>query len=137
MRLWDFLFAFGPCVLFRISLGILNELSRRMGSVDLGEVRELLRKIEHSLDVADLTIFASHQFLACDNALVDRVRAKVRKDAAKPSLPLTVKVFPPQGQQENFFGQSVSTPPSVSSAREQRFREKSVLNSLAGFMGQQ
>jgi hypothetical protein len=139
VRLWDFLFAFGPCVLFRTSLGILHELFNRMviKSIPLVEVREVLRKIENSLTLADLTIFACHQFTDCDNVMVEGFRELVRKEPTTRTVvptnqPLTVRGSSVLISDESYFGEEKIRRPS-STRRE---RDKSILFTLEDFLGQ-
>ena len=133
VRVWDLLFAFGSCALFRISLGILGELdtdhSRPM------DFRSSIKLIESKLSFSDILCFMQ-RFEQCDNDLISKLRDKIRNSSPNaPSGFLTV--CDSRGNVSDDFLPSPQRP--VRSDRA-RIRNKEVtkrtIDGLGDFMGQ-
>jgi hypothetical protein len=151
IRVWDFLLSLGPCVLFRVSLGILNELAdqlrirlRAAGAISSQkavflDVRNILRQIEQRTTIDDLAIYCFHQFGECTNALIDQYRDSVRRQeipmaGGAPALAVTIEESPCRRvSDEKYFGD-----PRISTTARDERREiiKRTIDGLGDFMGQ-
>ena len=132
VRVWDFLFAFGPCVLFRISLGILGELGDELSRNPNADPRSVVKKIESTLIPSDIVCFMQ-RFEKCDNTLVQTIREQVRNSTV-PGPPMTVGDS--LGEVSDNFLPSPLRPARSESSRIQRELSKRTIDGLGDFMGQ-
>ena len=142
VRLWDFLFAYGPCVLFKTSLGILKELEAALMSkqTSVADVRSKLMSIESSINANDVALFQS-MFPDCSNHLVALLREELRnpldecrplsvKDAVEDSLNSCVS-------DDSYFGIDPGLRRSRSAKEQERERRRYAIDNLSLFlMGQ-
>jgi len=155
IRLWDFLLSLGPCVLFRISLGILSELADkirmhvRLNRVPTDiDIRQNLRQIEDRLDTSDLGIYCFHQFQDCTNELINELRETVRNQSsaavgageqfvlpASSTPALTIHMHRQESSDEKYFGDRPATGRKM---KKDNLREidKRTIDGLGDFMGQ-
>ena len=155
IRVWDFLFSAGPCVLFRISLGLLRELETRIivGRIPMSEVRNQLKKIEEKTNDGDVLMYCL-QFDECTNEVVMGLREKLRMDSKtteesdRKSFLSVVDVVEDSlttcVSDEGYFGpassESTGTTDSksvvaISDRRKRKEARKGVIDGLSHFMG--
>jgi hypothetical protein len=135
VRLWDFLFGFGPSVLFKTSLGILRELESAlaMKEIKAGEIREKLSKIESSVTVSDIALFQAG-FPELTNSLIAVLRDELR--GSESCQPLAVQAHDSLNScvsDDSYFGTSC-VPPSRPSSRS-RQTKRLAIEGLSVFMG--
>jgi hypothetical protein len=130
---WDFLFAFGPCVLFRISLGILGELGDELSRNPNADPRSVVKKIESTLNPSDIVCFMQ-RFEKCDNTLVQTIREQVRNSTVS-GPPMTVGDSLGEVS-DNFLPPCPLRPARSESSRIQRELSKRTIDGLGDFMGQ-
>jgi hypothetical protein len=135
IRLLDFLFAFGPCVLFRVSLGLLNSLGSCSGS----NVREKLRLIEQTTSSSDIALFFS-MFDSVSNELVEEIRNTVRSGDAQDTSSCYLSVLE-NGEasslrvsDDHFFGGSSDPRCGGSESLLRKEARRRVLDGLCKFM---
>lgn len=142
IRVWDFLFAFGPCVLFRISLGILGELADELSRNPNADPRSIVKKIEANLKSSDILCFMQ-RFDECDNVMINSLREQVRNSTVSSQPPgngggfMTVRDSDPSVS-ENFLPPP-SPPPRPARSETSRIQHelsKRTIDGLGDFMGQ-
>ena len=136
VRLWDFLFSLGPCVLFRTSLGILSELQSALlvSGLEIQHVRNALTRIEHRTVPSDIAMYCQ-TFAACTNELVDQIREQHRLTSEKCFMTVRVVGSSDSVTDEVHFGQQNPTH-NDSMERTLRDRQNSAFSGLGDFMGQ-
>ena len=135
IRLWDYMFAFGPCVLFRVSLGLLYSLGGSMHGA-----RDRLKQIEVSTTESDISVYFK-QFESVSNELLAEIRNEIRS-ASPPSdcfLSVTKETGPLSVSDADFFAaESAASSSSVRPGNRTRKREKEarkrVVEGLCKFM---
>lgn len=132
IRVWDFLFAFGPCVLFRISLGILGDLDTdQTRPID---VRSSIKLIESKLTPSDILCYMQ-RFEKVDNNLVSSLREKIRNSSPNaPSGFLTIRDS--EGEVSDNFLPTPHRAVRSASSRIHKEVTKRTIDGLGDFMGQ-
>ena len=140
VRLWDFLFAFGPCVLFRVGLGLLRELESALtvGRLPVAGLREKIREIESKTTTDDVALYCA-QFPEVTNERVSELRESFRtNDGGKSQMSVR------DGVQESlsscvsddcYFGAQDSQRATQTERRRRRESKHLALAGLASFMG--
>lgn len=79
-RIWDFYWAFGICVIFRVSLGVLTVAQGPIveGEKDVNELRNLIEKSLNGINVCDVPDFCT-AFNKVTNTVVETLRESKRK----------------------------------------------------------
>ena len=140
VRVWDFLFAFGPCVLFRTALGLVQELeSKLINGLPVSEIRSEMKRIEDTTTARDLLAYLN-RFTDIDNDTVGGLRDQIRlsrTDSCSPYLSVVGSVEEPLSNRvsdEGYFGLSVDQSAPASERRRQREARKRVMRGLSQFM---
>ena len=86
VRVWDFLFTLGPCVLFKISLGLWRELESElvMKNLSVTDIRSKLSEIEQRTNINDISLYCS-EFPGVTNERVESIRDRIRASNAASS----------------------------------------------------
>ena len=133
IRVLDFLFAFGPCVLFRVSLGLLHSL----GSCSDSNVREKLRVIEQTTTSSDIALYFS-LFDMVTNELVEEIRNTIRSGDQHDPCYLSVlengEASSIGVSDDNFFGGSSDPRREGSESLLRKEARRRVLDGLCQFM---
>jgi hypothetical protein len=139
VRLWDFLFAFGPCVLFKTSLSLLRELESGLvtKAISVSDVRARLMEIESTTNANDIAL-AQEGFPDVTNSLVRMLREELRGPEECP--PLSVRHASQSGltlnscvSDDSYFG--ASQPAPVRETSNDREQKKYAIEGLSLFMG--
>jgi len=135
IRLWDFLFAFGPCVLFRVGLGLLHAL---MNSGT--KSREKLKQIELSTSSADISVYVS-QFSGVTNELIAEIRDEIRSHSSPGGSYDCFLLSVNSGESglsvsdDNFYGSSPSSSSlAVSDTKRRKEARRRAVQGLSQFM---
>jgi hypothetical protein len=86
VRVWDFLFTLGPCVLFKISLGLWRELESELvfNNLPVSDIRSKLSDIEQRTNINDISLYCS-EFPSVTNENVESIRDRIRASNAVSS----------------------------------------------------
>ena len=132
IRIWDYLFAFGPSILFRCSLGILADLESSLSNVSLSQVRDRLKSIEQKTVESDISLY-SHAFRECTNELVESLRNSLHTNA--PCFMAVSSQTQCSVADTGHFGQPPK--PSVPRKRREMYEtQKFIVEGLGDFLGQ-
>ena len=141
VRLWDFMFACGPSVLFKASLWILKDLESALVSrkITVNEIRSKLMHIETTMNANDVSLSQS-MFSECTNQLVGILREEFRNPQIE-CQPLFVRDAQAEDSlhscvsDDSYFGTT-----EVSKKRSLKDQEKErrnfAIDNLSLFMGQ-
>ena len=140
VRVWDFLFAYGPCVLFKVGLGLWRELEAELflKKLSVNEIRSKLAEIERKTTVEDIALYVS-QFPNVSNDVIESIRTEVRSEHTASECHMSVHAVLDDTlrscvSDDQYFGVQAKLDKAPSSISRHRQR-KLALRGLSQFMG--
>jgi hypothetical protein len=143
-RIWDFMFLYGSCVLFRVGLGVLRRVEMvavKAGSASSGDLRGFLATELKLVTVADVEEFIEYFEDTVTQKVVATLRERHRVDkVASSSCQLTVVLADGVRQEdslvvEDYFAVSPSSLGDRRGRSSTASRRKRIVKEIDAFLG--